>query len=250
VRGERIGDPIRFGTTSAILVGDLCLIWADQLLARTPLATNTLFGVRSCYDRMRIEAVAGQYLDVLGETEPDAWSVERALLVARHKTASYTVQRPLQFGLALAGVAAPAADEAYGRYGAAIGEAFQLRDDLLGVYGDPAVTGKPAGDDLRTGKPTALLMLARQLATPAQRAELALDPAGAVIPADGSGGLTPAQIERRAQIIADTGAPARIEAMIRDRVTDGVEALAEAPIHTDARAALTELAARATHRPA
>jgi geranylgeranyl diphosphate synthase type I len=250
VRGERLGDPIRFGTTSAILVGDLCLVWADQLLARAPLSTTTLFSVRSCYDRMRIEAVAGQYLDVLGETEPAAWSVERALLVARHKTASYTVQRPLQFGLALAGTTVPAADEAYGRYGAAIGEAFQLRDDLLGVYGDPAVTGKPAGDDLRTGKPTALLMLARQLATPAQRAELALDPAGAVIPADGSGGLTPAQIERRAQIIADTGAPARIEAMIRDRVADGVDALAEAPIHTDARTALTELAARATHRPA
>ena len=99
----RLGDPDHFGATAAILVGDLCLVWADQLLARTPLSTATLFAVRACYDRMRIEAVAGQYLDVLGETQPDAWSVERALLVARHKTASYTVQRPLQFGMALAG---------------------------------------------------------------------------------------------------------------------------------------------------
>ena len=198
----RLGDPDHFGTTSAILVGDLCLVWADQLLARAAVSTATLFAVRACYDRMRIEAVAGQYLDVLGETEPATWSVDRALLVARHKTASYTVQRPLQFGLALAGPSdsdVAAVDEAYNRYGIAVGEAFQLRDDLLGVYGDPVITGKPAGDDLLTGKPTTLLMLAHQLATPAQRAELAPYPAGAVIPADGYGGLnSPAALARRA----------------------------------------------------
>jgi geranylgeranyl diphosphate synthase type I len=244
----RLGDPDHFGSSSAILVGDLCLIWADQLLARTPVSTATMFAVRACYDRMRIEAVAGQYLDVLGEAQPDAWSVERALLVARHKTASYTVQRPLQFGMTLARPDDHAdVDEAYSRYGAAVGEAFQLRDDLLGVYGDPAVTGKPAGDDLRTGKPTTLLMLAHQMATPAQRAALARDPAGAVIPADGSGGPT---IARMAQIIADTGAPAQVETLIRKRVDEGLAALAGAPVDAEARAALTELAVTATHRPA
>jgi geranylgeranyl diphosphate synthase type I len=237
----RLGDPDHFGSSSAILVGDLCLIWADQLLARTPVSTATMFAVRACYDRMRIEAVAGQYLDVLGEAQPDAWSVERALLVARHKTASYTVQRPLQFGMTLARPDDHAdVDEAYSRYGAAVGEAFQLRDD-------PAVTGKPAGDDLRTGKPTTLLMLAHQMATPAQRAALARDPAGAVIPADGSGGPT---IARMAQIIADTGAPAQVETLIRQRVDEGLSALADAPVHAEARAALTELAVTATHRPA
>jgi geranylgeranyl diphosphate synthase type I len=244
----RLGDSDRFGSTSAILVGDLCLVWADQLIARTPVSTATMFAVRACYDRMRIEAVAGQYLDVLGETQPDAWSVERALLVARHKTASYTVQRPLQFGMTLARPDDHAeVDQAYSTYGTAVGEAFQLRDDLLGVYGDPSVTGKPAGDDLRTGKPTTLLMLAYQLATPAQRAALARDPAGAVIPADGSGGPT---IARMAQIIADTGAPEQVEVLIRKRVDEGLAALAEAPIHAEARAALTELAVTATHRPA
>jgi geranylgeranyl diphosphate synthase type I len=244
----RLGDPDHFGTSSAILVGDLCLVWADQLLARTPMSTATLFAARACYDRMRIEAVAGQYLDILGEAQPDAWSVERALLVARHKTASYTVQRPLQFGMTLARPDDHAeVDQAYSRYGTAVGEAFQLCDDLLGVYGDPAVTGKPAGDDLRTGKPTTLLMLAHQLATPAQRAALARDPAGAVIPADGSGGPT---IARMAQIIADTGAPAQVEALIRKRVDEGLAALADAPVHAEARAALTELAVTATHRPA
>jgi geranylgeranyl diphosphate synthase type I len=223
----RLGDPDQFGTTSAILVGDLCLVWADQLLARTPVTTATLFAVRACYDRMRIEAVAGQYLDVLGETQPDAWSVERALLVARHKTASYTVQRPLQFGLALAGPGTSAEiDDAYRRYGVAVGEAFQLRDDLLGVYGDPAVTGKPAGDDLRTGKPTTLLMVAHQLASPAQRARLT------------------------AEVIAETGAPARVEALIEHRVAEGIAALADAPIHEQARGALIDLAVAVTHRPA
>jgi geranylgeranyl diphosphate synthase type I len=255
-RDGRRGDSEHFGASSAILVGDLCLVWADQLLARTPVDTATLFAVRACYDRMRIEAVAGQYLDVLGESRPDDWSVEHALRVARYKTASYTVQRPLQFGMTLAGpdpcsgsdgASVAGVDSAYRRYGQTVGEAFQLRDDLLGVYGDPAVTGKPAGDDLRTGKPTALLMLARQLASPAQLKELTTDSAGAVIPADGSGGRT---LARLAEVIADTGAPQRVEAMIRERVDEGVTAVMNAPVHPDARMALTELAVTATHRPA
>ncbi|MEU4424268.1 polyprenyl synthetase family protein [Actinoplanes sp. NPDC024001] len=239
----------KFGGSAAILVGDLCLVWADQLLARTALPATALLEVRARYDRMRVEAIAGQYLDVLGETDPGSWSVERALLVARHKTASYTVQWPLGFGLALAG-GDSRLEEAYRDYGLAVGEAFQLRDDLLGVYGDPAITGKPAADDLRTGKPTTLLMLAHQLATPEQRAELSsplpTDLAGAVNPAEGSGEL----IARRARIITETGAPARVEEMIRARVAEGVAALTGAPIHPDARTALIELATTATCRPA
>nr|WP_229830427.1 polyprenyl synthetase family protein [Actinoplanes ianthinogenes] len=223
----------RFGDSAAILVGDLCLVWADQLLARTALPPVTLLEVRARYDRMRVEAVAGQYLDVLGETDPESWSVERALLVARHKTASYTVHRPLDYGLALAGVDDAEVAEAYRIYGTTVGEAFQLRDDLLGVYGDPAVTGKPAGDDLRTGKPTALLMLARRMATPAQLAE-----------------LETAGIERKARIVTETGAPVRVEEMIRTRVTEGLTALASAPIDAEARAMLIELATVATQRPA
>ncbi len=253
ISAGRTGDAAQFGSASAILVGDLCMVLADQLLARSPLPPATLFAVRRGYDRMRIEAVAGQYLDVLGETQPDSWSVERALLVARHKTASYTVHRPLQFGLALAGPDTThrvELDEVYRCYGEAVGEAFQLRDDLLGVYGDPDVTGKPAGDDLRSGKPTALLMLARQLATPAQGAALAIDPAGAVIPANGPGGHYPVDVARMAQVIADTGAPDHVEELIRKRVDEGVSALADAPIDDHARAALTRLAVTATHRPA
>ncbi|RZU50842.1 geranylgeranyl diphosphate synthase type I [Krasilnikovia cinnamomea] len=242
-RAGRRGDPVHFGRSSAILVGDLSLVWADQLLADAPLPAATLLAARTCYDRMRAEAVAGQYLDVLGEAEPGSWSIDRALRVARHKTAGYTVRHPLQFGLALAGPAGdPATSEAYDRFGTAVGEAFQLRDDLLGVYGDPAVTGKPSGDDLRTGKPTALLMLARQSATPAQLAALDRihDP----------GRDTTADVDRLARVIAETGAVARVEALIRQRVAEGTAALANAPIRPDARAALTRLAVTATHRPA
>ncbi|MCO1596543.1 polyprenyl synthetase family protein [Micromonospora sp. RHAY321] len=231
------GDPDRFGEAVAILIGDLCMVWADRLLAHAAVPPARLFEVRRCYDQMRVETVAGQYLDVLGENDAVNWSVDRALRVARYKTASYTVQRPLLFGACLAGM--PADDPlvtAYTRYGVAVGEAFQLRDDLLGVYGDPAATGKPAGDDLRTGKPTALLMLARELATPAQLD--ALERA--------SGG----PVDRLAELVAETGAVARVERMIAERVGDALAALDAAPVDRTARTALTGLAVAATNRRA
>ncbi|MET7667409.1 polyprenyl synthetase family protein [Micromonospora luteifusca] len=231
------GDPERFGEAVAVLIGDLCMVWADRLLARATVPPARLLEVRRCYDQMRVETVAGQYLDVLGENDPVSWSVDRALRVARYKTASYTVQRPLLFGACLAGV--PADDplaSAYTRYGLAVGEAFQLRDDLLGVYGDPAATGKPAGDDLRAGKPTTLLMLAQELATPAQFR--ALERA-----ADGP-------VERLAELVAETGAVTRVERMIAERVSEALVALDAAPVDRTARTALTGLATAVTNRRA
>ncbi|MGC4769168.1 polyprenyl synthetase family protein [Micromonospora sp. DT44] len=231
------GDPDRFGEAAAVLIGDLCMVWADKLLARATITPARLFEVRRCYDQMRVETVAGQYLDVLGENDPDSWSVDRALRVARYKTASYTVQRPLLFGARLATVTADdALITAYTRYGLAVGEAFQLRDDLLGVYGDPESTGKPAGDDLRVGKPTTLLMLARQLATPSQLRALEQ--------ADGE------PVERLADVVAATGAVARVERMIAERVGDALAALDSAPVDRTARTALTGLATAATGRRA
>ncbi|SIN29118.1 polyprenyl synthetase family protein [Micromonospora cremea] len=231
------GDPGRFGEAVAVLVGDLCMVWADRLLAHATVSPARLLEVRRCYDQMRVETIAGQYLDVLGENDTANWSIDRALRVARYKTASYTVQRPLLYGACLAGVSAddPLA-AAYTRYGLAVGEAFQLRDDLLGAYGDPAATGKPAGDDLRTGKPTTLLMLARQLATPAQLK--ALDRAGE------------RRVDRLAELIADTGAVARVERMIAERVGAALAALDAAPVDRTARTALTGLATAATNRRA
>ena len=234
------GDSGRFGEAVAVLIGDLCMVWADQLLARAALSPSRLIEVRRGYDRMRVETVAGQYLDVLGETDPASWSVDRALRVARYKTASYTVQRPLLFGASLAGIHHDAPlTAAYTRYGLSVGEAFQLRDDLLGVYGDPTTTGKPAGDDLRTGKPTALLMLARQLATPAQRRAL-----------DGAAGTGTPEIARLAEVVVDTGAVDRIERMIHERVTEALDALDAVAVDETARSALVGLATAATQRRA
>ncbi|MDG4803796.1 polyprenyl synthetase family protein [Micromonospora sp. WMMD980] len=233
------GDPDRYGEAVAVLIGDLCMVWADRLMAHAAVPADRLLDVRRCYDQMRVETVAGQFLDVLGENDAANWSVDRALRVARYKTASYTVQRPLLFGACLAGVDADGPlIAAYTRYGLAVGEAFQLRDDLLGVYGDPAVTGKPAGDDLRTGKPTALLMLARQLADPTQRR--ALDRAGSVT---GAG-----ELARLADLVRETGATAQVERMISKRVTEALAALDTAPIDETARTALTGLATAATAR--
>ena len=235
------GDPDRYGEAVAVLIGDLCMVWADRLMAHAAVPADRLLDVRRCYDQMRVETVAGQFLDVLGENDSANWTVDRALRVARYKTASYTVQRPLLFGACLAGADADGPlIAAYTRYGLAVGEAFQLRDDLLGVYGDPETTGKPAGDDLRTGKPTALLMLARQLADPAQRR--VLERAGSVTSAH--------EVDRLADVVRDTGAAARVERMISERVTEALAALGTAPIDETARTALTGLATAATARRA
>ncbi|MFI6261509.1 polyprenyl synthetase family protein [Micromonospora sp. NPDC051006] len=237
----RRGDPGRFGESVAVLVGDLCMVWADRLLAHAVVPPHRLLEVRRCYDQMRVETIAGQYLDVYGESEAAGWSVDRALRVVRYKTASYTVQRPLHFGAALAGVAGDAPQvAAYTRYGLAVGEAFQLCDDLLSVYGDPATTGKPAGDDLRTGKPTVLMMLARQLATPAQRR--ALEHAGAPV--------GQREVARLAELVELTGAVARVRRMISDRVAEALAALDGAAIDVGARRALARLAVTATDRRA
>ncbi|HEX2316318.1 MAG TPA: polyprenyl synthetase family protein, partial [Thermomonospora sp.] len=160
------GDARHFGVSTAILLGDLCMSWADELLHSSGVAPERLRAARRCYHRMRAEVFHGQYLDLLEEARGPS-SVERSMTVVRYKTAKYTVQRPLLIGGTLAG-APPALLSAYAAYGLALGEAFQLRDDVLGVFGDPAETGKPAGDDLREGKRTALVVAAIERASSAQ----------------------------------------------------------------------------------
>ena len=236
---RRAGSADWFGSAGAVLLGDLLLVWADriQLEARVPAAA--LLAARRHYDEMRIATIAGQYLDVLSDTESDVWSIDRALRVARLKTAGYTVTGPLLLGAALAVEEPPVpVADAYRTYGAAVGEAFQLRDDLLGVFGDPTVTGKPAGDDLRTGKPTVLLLLARRLATPRQRKALRQPPGDA------------ADLAQLADVVAETGAVEAVEAMVERRTEIAMDALAGAPIEAASRSALADLAITATSRRA
>ncbi|WP_199584575.1 polyprenyl synthetase family protein [Blastococcus sp. TF02A-30] len=234
------GDGELFGTGAAILVGDLALVWSDELLRCSGISENALSRARAVWDTMRTEVTAGQYLDLLraagGLPGPDG-----ALRVARYKSAGYTVQRPLQLGVALAG-AGPRVVEATTAIGLPLGEAFQLRDDVLGVFGDPAVTGKSADDDLREGKQTLLIALAEEAADDAGRRLLA----GAL----GNPAAGPDEFGALRGLIESTGARARVEQRIAESTERARTAIAEAPLAEDARAALDALAVAATTRTA
>lgn len=228
------GDGTAFGAGAAILLGDLCLSWADEMLMESGLATPAALRV---FSDMRGDVVGGQYLDLLAQVSGPA-SVEAALRVAHYKAAKYTIERPLHLGAALAG-AEPAVFAAYSAYGLPLGEAFQLRDDLLGVFGDPSVTGKPAGDDLREGKRTALVAMALEKASPAE-AEL--------LTRLGDRSLTDGDVEALRAVLVATGAVDRLEALIEQRTAKSLHALHHAPISTEAAEVLAELAVAATAR--
>ncbi|QVQ53209.1 polyprenyl synthetase family protein [Spiractinospora alimapuensis] len=149
------GDSAAFGRGAAILLGDLCLAWCESMFADSGLGEAALRSARPQFDAMRTEVMAGQYLDMV-EQARETNTVEGALRVMRYKAAKYTVERPLLLGAVLAGGQSDL-ERVYATYGATIGVAFQLRDDVLGVFGDPERTGKPAGDDLREGKRTVLV---------------------------------------------------------------------------------------------
>jgi geranylgeranyl diphosphate synthase type I len=234
------GDKELFGVGAAILVGDLALVWSDELLRRSGLSVAAQIRARSVWDTMRTEVTAGQYLDLLraGGGLPGP---EGAMKVARYKSAGYTIQRPLLLGAALAG-AGPQIAEAYTAIGLPLGEAFQLRDDVLGVYGDPAITGKSCDDDLREGKQTLLVALAEQAAD-AEGRQLLRDSLG-----NPSAG--PEQFDALRRLIDSTGALARVEQTIAERTDEARRAIDAAPLAEDARAALHALAVAATTRTA
>jgi len=236
------GDTERYGMAGAVLAGDLCLSWSDETLATCGLPTESIARGRVVFDRMRTQLMAGQYLDMLeqataGGTDDDP--VASALNVIRFKSAKYTIEHPLLLGGTLAG-APRSLLTAYSGYGLPLGEAFQLRDDLLGVFGDPAETGKPAGDDLREGKRTVLVALALQRATPAQ--------AGQVRRLLGDPGLGTEGVATLREILLQTGAADRVEAMIAADVDAATAALATADVDDDAREVLEGLVVAATSR--
>jgi geranylgeranyl diphosphate synthase type I len=227
-----------FGAASAILLGDLCLSWSDELLRTSGLEQAALLRARVDFDLMRTEVIAGQYLDVQAQAAGDT-SLSRASVIARFKSAKYTVERPLLIGAAIAD-ARPELVAAYSAYGLPLGEAFQLRDDILGVFGDPARTGKPAGDDLREGKRTWLVAAALQAsgAVAAARLEAGL----------GDQGLDAAGVDELRDLIVSSGALARTEERIDALTAQALAALAAAPVETEAAGMLTELARAAANR--
>jgi len=243
---EWAGSPEQFGRSSALLLGDLLLGFSDELFdrGRDRIASRAAgLAGRAEFNRMRTEVTAGQYHDILEEASwhahPESESLQRAHRVIVWKSAKYSVEAPLVIGAALGG-ANPAQLDALRAFGLPLGVAYQLRDDLLGVFGDPAVTGKPAGDDLREGKRTVLLALARQAMAPHVRRivdELIGDPE-----LDGS------QIELLRTTIRDSGAPEQVEALIARNVAKAMAAMAQAPLSPSSREQLGRLADRVTRR--
>ena len=237
------GGAERFGLAGAVLTGDLCLGWSDELYSAARLPADAVARGRTVFTVMRTQLMGGQYLDMLEQASAasadPAGAVERARRVVRFKSAKYSVEHPLLLGGRLAGAPALLLGS-YSRLGLALGEAFQLRDDVLGTFGDPEVTGKPAGDDLREGKRTVLVALALQEASPAQAAvveRLLGDP-----DLDGDG------VAALRQVLVDTGAAAAVEERIEGLVERACAALDDAPVDGTARTALHELLVAATAR--
>jgi geranylgeranyl diphosphate synthase type I len=227
------GDPSRFGVGVAVLVGDLALVYGERLLAGAPLAALEV------YDEMRLEVNVGQYLDVLGTADRAGLAgergMDRARRISRYKTAKYTVERPLHLGAALAAPdrfaeLAPGLSD----FGLPLGEAFQLRDDLLGVFGDPGLTGKPVGDDLREGKPTLLASLAASRVTGCAASEFES--------LFGAADLDAAGVLALQEIIDSTGARSEVEESIRRLLDQAMSALGRLPLEPGSAEALGEVA--------
>ena len=231
------GQPEQYGAAAAILLGDLLLSWADELLRGCGLDNGPVLDALRVFDLTRTEVVTGQFLDVSVQARGES-DVEQAMRVLRYKSAKYSVERPLHVGAALAGGDA-ATHSALTAYGVPLGEAFQLRDDLLGVFGDPDATGKPAGDDLTEGKRTVLVALALQAAGPEDARRL-----------DGALGrpLDEGEVADLQALIERTGAPEQVEKRIEGLTSDALRALAEAPFTEEARTRLAALAQAATQR--
>jgi geranylgeranyl diphosphate synthase, type I len=233
------GEGGQFGAAAAILLGDLCLVWSDEMLESSGLDPMTIARSRPVFDLMRKEVMLGQYLDVLSQVRGEN-SVGRASLVARYKTAKYTVEHPLLFGAALAG-ADPVISEAYSAFGLPLGEAFQLRDDVLGVFGDPAETGKPAGDDLREGKRTYLIAKAFEGIPSAADRDL-------LTACLGDPFLDMESVMRVREVIVRSGALDATERRIEQLFAGALAALETVHLADDAAVVLRELAEASVYR--
>ncbi len=219
------GEPRRFGEGAAILVGDFAFVYADMLMARAGAEAWRVF------DELRLELCVGQYLD-LATTAARNFDLERARRIERYKSGKYTVERPLHLGAALAGRLDDLA-EPLSRIGLPLGEAFQLRDDVLGTFGDAEQLGKPVGADLRDGKLTPLVAVAWQRADASGRA---------VLDRIGGPDLDEGDLEAARRIVVETGALARAEARIGELLDDALAAIDAAPIAPAAAYELAELA--------
>ncbi|SPM37707.1 Geranylgeranyl pyrophosphate synthase, partial [Mycobacterium rhizamassiliense] len=234
------GSSRRFGESAATLLGDLCLIWAEQMLRDSGLADSHLARVWPRYDAMRTELAVGQFADLAIDVR-DLPTLESVLQVARLKSGNYTVRRPLEIGAAMAGCTEEVLI-ALGGYGSAIGEAFQLRDDILGIFGSPEQTGKPNSGDLVECKATSVVVAAHQLADTSTRRQLQQ-----LMTCET---LDDAALEHWRSLIVTTGAVQLIEDLIADRVEQARKALDRGMFAHPLTAALIDMAGLCTQRAA
>ncbi len=238
-RAQGLSGPAeRFGESAAILLSDLCLVWAEQLLRDSGLSAAALGRGWPRYDTLLGELAVGQFANLVNDARRSP-SLDDVLDVTRRKSGNYTVRRPLELGATLAGCGEQVLG-VLGEYGELVGEAFQLRDDVLGVFGRPSVTGKPSGGDLRERKATSMVVLAGEMATPAQRARL--------IDLSGRESLDEEHVDQWRRLIAETGATARIEQMISSRVSAACDRLTGGGLNDFVLGALRDLAIRYTNR--
>ena len=227
--GGARGEARRFGEGAAILIGDFAFVYADVLFADAPPAARPVF------DELRLELCVGQYLDLAGSSNGPRASA-RADVIERYKSGKYTVERPLHLGAALAGQLGDVGD-GLSAFGIPLGHAFQMRDDLLGVFGDPEVTGKPVGDDLREGKLTPLVAAAEsRVATNGSRMDRRL------LARLGAPDLTAAEIDQVQDLLVTCGAVADVERAIDTQLDDALTALGMVPLEPVALEALEEIA--------
>lgn len=248
-----LGDAASFGRAGAILLGDLLVMWSAQMLQGAGLAQSALERALPIVEAMRTEVTCGQFLDIVAQAHPlrqeapaigslrpgIELALDDASRVVEYKSARYTVQRPAQIGAALGGGDDQLYD-ALGAYGSPLGRAFQFRDDLLGVFGDTQVTGKPAGDDLREGKRTVLVAHAYAHASEIERKLLVSTLGDPELDAEG--------VARLQEMLETTGARDAVERMIRDGYDRALGALADAEITDLGRRGLTSMADAAVTR--
>jgi len=242
------GNAEHFGVSSALLFGDFLLALSDLAVARgfrDHADRDASFAARLEFDQMRLDVTAGQYLDIV---EENAWptvapedAITRAQTVLTYKSAKYSIEAPLVIGASLAG-ANEATIQTLRAFAVPLGNAFQLRDDILGAFGDPAVTGKPVGDDLSEGKRTVLIAMAMrglgQTEREALNAEL------------GSSALSVEDISRIQSQLESTGARAAVEKMIDDEFNRAMSAITESSLSTENKAMLRALGERVVVRSA
>jgi geranylgeranyl diphosphate synthase, type I len=222
------GDAKRFGESVAIIVGDLAFFYAMGLLAETGSEVQTQFV------RIAADVGVGQYLDLVGSSGSEKRGEDPAL-IAQYKTARYTVEGPLHLGAALAG----RLDElgaVFSSYGEPLGKAYQMRDDLLGAFGDPAVTGKPVGDDLRQGKRTILLETVKE------RRAVLMTSGRVLLDKMTHGQLSDEDVRWAQQMLIDVGAADHLRDLCSSLAAESIAAIATAPISDIARDSLKTFA--------